>query len=99
MNSTLDSKIFGTLFGDAEISQVLTDESYVRTLLEVETALARAEARVGVIPQAAADLIANAADPNKIDLELLSKGTVRSGVPIIALVQETRKAVGGEAAS
>ena len=99
MTSALDSKIFGTLFGDTEISQVLTDESYVRALLEVETALARAEARLGVIPQAAANQIANAADPNKIDLESLSKGTVRSGFPIIALVQEIRKAVGGEAAS
>jgi 3-carboxy-cis,cis-muconate cycloisomerase len=99
MNSTLDSKIFGTLFGDAEISQVLTDESYVRALVEVETALARAEARVDVIPQAAANQIANAADPNKIDLESLARGTARSGFPIIALVQEIRKAVGGEAAS
>ena len=99
MTSTLDSKIFGTLFGDAEISQVLTDESYVRALVEVETALARAEARVGVIPQAAVNQIANAADPNKIDLEALARGTAHSGFPIIALVQEIRKAVGGEAAS
>ena len=45
MISTLDSKIFGTLFGDAEISQVLTDEAYVRALVEVEIALARAEAQ------------------------------------------------------
>src|SRR5262249_29183064 len=99
MTSTLDSKVFGTLFGDAEISQALTNEAYVQTLVEVETALARAEARVGVIPQAAANQIANAADPNKIDLEALAKGTARSGFPIIALVQEIRKAVGGEAAS
>src|SRR5262245_64845279 len=99
MTSTLDSKVFGTLFGDAEISQVLTDESYVRALVEVETALARAEARVDVIPQAAVNQIANAADPNKIDLEALARGTARSGFPIIALIQEIRKAVGGEAAS
>src|SRR5262249_34409889 len=99
MTSTLDSKVFGTLFADAEISQVLTDEAYVRTLVEVETALARAEARIGVIPQAAADQISNAADPNKIDLESLAKGTARSGIPIIELGQEIRKTVGGEAAS
>src|SRR5262245_26311092 len=99
MNSTLDSKIFGTLFGDAEISQALTDESYVRALVEVETALARAESLVGVIPRAAANQIGNAADANKIDLEALARGTARSGFPIIVLVQEIRKAVGGEAAS
>src|SRR5262244_4494545 len=90
MTSTLDSKVFGTLFGDAEISQALTDEAYVRALVEVETALARAEARVGVIPQAAANQIANAADANKIDLEALARGTARSGFPIIALVQDRK---------
>src|SRR5215510_10628754 len=99
MISTLDSKIFGPLFGDVEINRVLTDEAYVGALVEVETALARAEARVGVIHRAAADQISSAAHPNKIDLESLAKGTVRSGFPIIALVQEIRKAVGGEAAS
>src|SRR5262245_6062288 len=99
MTSALDSKIFGSLFGDFEINQVLTDEAYVRALVEVETALARAEGSVGVIPRAAADQISSAADPSKINLESLVKGTVRSGFPIIALVQEIRKAVGGEAAS
>src|SRR5262245_31167566 len=99
MTTTLDSRIFGSLFGDSEINELLTDEAYVRTLVEVETALARAEARIGVIPQAAADQISNAANPNKIDLESLAKGTARSGFPIIALIQEIRKTVGGEAAS
>jgi 3-carboxy-cis,cis-muconate cycloisomerase len=98
MPTALDSRIFGPLFGDSEISQVLTDEAYVRALIEVETALARAEARVGVIPQVAAEQISKAADPTKIDLASLSKGTLRSGFPIIALVQELRRLVGGQAA-
>ncbi|HSE90294.1 MAG TPA: 3-carboxy-cis,cis-muconate cycloisomerase [Candidatus Binatia bacterium] len=96
--TTLDSKIFAPLFGDSEINQLLTDEAYVRALVEVEAALARAEARVGVIPQIAAEQISKAADPSKIDLRSLSRGTLRSGFPIIALVQEIRKAVGGQSA-
>jgi 3-carboxy-cis,cis-muconate cycloisomerase len=99
MPSALDSKIFGPLFGDSEINQLLSDQAYVQALVEVETALARAEARVGAIPQAAAEQISRAADPNKVDIESLSKGTVRSGFPIIALVQELRRLVGGQAAS
>ncbi len=99
MPTALDSKIFGPLFGDSEINELLSDEAYVRALVEVETALARAEARVGVIPQAAAEQISKAADPNKIDLGSLGKETVRSGFPIIALVQELRRLVGGHAAS
>src|SRR5207253_2912560 len=93
----LDSTIFGPLFIDSEIAQFFTDDAYVRALVEVETALARAEGRVGVIPQSAAEEISRAIDVKKIDLQAVSKGTVRSGFPIIALVQELRKAVGAEA--
>jgi 3-carboxy-cis,cis-muconate cycloisomerase len=99
MPTALDSKIFGPLFGDSEINQLLSDQAYARALVEVETALARAEARVGVIPQAAAEQISKAADSNKIDIESLSKGALRSGFPIIALVQELQRLVGGQAAS
>jgi 3-carboxy-cis,cis-muconate cycloisomerase len=98
MTTTLDSKIFGPLFGDSEINELLTDETYVRALVEVQTALARAEARLGVIPLSAAEQICSQAQWNKIDIAALAKGTARSGVPIIALVQEIRKAVGTEAA-
>src|SRR4029077_15130664 len=98
MTTTLDSKILGPLFGDSEINELLTDEAYVRALVEVETALARAEARLGVIPSNAAERISSGAQWNKIDLAALAKGTARSGFPIIALVQELRKAVGTEAA-
>ena len=99
MTTALDSKIFGPLFGDSEINELLTDEAYVRALVEVEIALATAEARLGVIPSSAAEQISSGAQWNKIDIAALAKGTARSGVPIIALVQEIRKAVGGEAAS
>src|SRR6266545_4867074 len=95
--TTLDSAIFAPLFSDAEISALLTDEAFVRALVDVEKALARAEARVGVIETSAAELIARAC-ANKIDLAALTKGTASSGFPIIALVQELRKQVGAEAA-
>ena len=71
MTTTLDSKIFGPLFGDSEINELLTDEAYVRALVEVETALARAEARLGVIPSNAAERISSGAQWNKIDLAAL----------------------------
>jgi 3-carboxy-cis,cis-muconate cycloisomerase len=98
MTMALDSSIFGPLFTDSEVSQFFTDEAYVRALVAVEAALARAEGRVGVIPQAAAEEISRAIDAKKIDVQTLSNGTVRSGFPIIALVQELRKTVTAEAA-
>jgi 3-carboxy-cis,cis-muconate cycloisomerase len=95
--TTLDSAIFAPLFSDDEISQLLSDSAFVRRLAEVEIALARAEARVGVIPTDAAEQIANA-QAVQIDMIALQKGTLRSGFPIIALVQELRRRVGAAAA-
>ena len=96
MTTTLDSAIFAPLFTDAEISALLTDEAFVRTLVDVEKALARAEARVGVIAANCAEAIGKAST-DKIDVSALTKGTASSGFPIIALVQELRKQVGAEA--
>jgi 3-carboxy-cis,cis-muconate cycloisomerase len=94
----LDSTIFGPLFTDDEILELFTDEAYIRALVEVEAALARAQAKVGVIPAAAAEQISRvkAAD---IDITALTEGTIRSGFPIIALVQQIRRQAGAEAGS
>jgi 3-carboxy-cis,cis-muconate cycloisomerase len=98
MATPLDSAIFAPLFTDEEISRLFSDEAYVRVLIEVEIALAQAEARLGIMPAKAAEQIAKVA-ANKIDITALTKGTVRSGFPIIALVQELHKQVGADAAS
>jgi adenylosuccinate lyase len=58
--SALDSRIFRNLFGTQEIREIFTDEAYVRSLIEVEAALARAEAAVGVIPVDAGKAITEA---------------------------------------
>src|SRR5919106_5729171 len=92
MTTPLDSKIFGPLFGDAEINERLSDEAYVRALVEVETALARAEARLGIIPSSAGEQISQA-HAKTLDIGALTKGTMRSAFPIIALVQELREQV------
>jgi len=97
MATPLDSEIFGPLFTDEEISSQLSDGAYVRALVDVEAALARAEARVGVISAKAAAQISKVS-AHKVDFAALTQGTVRSGFPIISLVQELRKQVGPEAA-
>jgi 3-carboxy-cis,cis-muconate cycloisomerase len=93
----LDSAIFAPLFSDSEITALFTDDAYVRALVEVEAALARAQAKVGVIPSPAAERITKARS-DKIDIGALSKGVIRSGFPIIALVEQLRKQAGAEAA-
>jgi 3-carboxy-cis,cis-muconate cycloisomerase len=99
MTTALGSAIFAPLFGDDEVAKLLDDQAQVRALVEVETALARAEERLGVIPSSAAEQISKAVSPERIDIAALAKGTLRSGFPIIALVQEIRRLVGTEAAA
>ena len=97
MATPLDSSIFSPLFTDAEISSILTDENQVGALLKVEIALASAESRAGVIPVSAAQQISKL-QKNQIDIDALTKGTVRSGFPIIALVQQLQNQTSADAA-
>jgi len=48
--SVFDSRIFRNTFGTQAIRDVFSDEAYVKALIDVESALARAEAKTGVIP-------------------------------------------------
>jgi 3-carboxy-cis,cis-muconate cycloisomerase len=98
MTTALDSDIFAPLFSDEEIAKLLNDHAQVRALVEVEVALARAEGRLGVIHSSAAEQIFKAALPEKVDIAALAKGALRSGFPIMALVQEIRRLVGARAA-
>src|ERR1043165_731671 len=98
MTLALDSAIFGDLFSDPEVSQLFSDEAYLRALLAVEGALARTQGKLGIIPEAAAGEISAAAELNNIDIGALTIGTLRSGIPITALVEQLRKHVAPESA-
>lgn len=54
-------------YGREEMKSVLSKENKTRKLLEVEAALARAHAKVGNIPQEAADIITENADTGTVD--------------------------------
>ena len=48
--SALDSRVFKNLFGTQEMRDVFSDESYVKRMVDVEAALARAQSKTDVIP-------------------------------------------------
>ncbi|GAB4361074.1 MAG: 3-carboxy-cis,cis-muconate cycloisomerase [Kiloniellaceae bacterium] len=93
-----DSAFLGPLLSDAELAGLLDDRAQLRAMLAFEAALARAEGRVGVIPEAAAARIAAVAEGLEIDPASLAEGTARDGIPVPALVAALRKAVEGDAA-
>jgi 3-carboxy-cis,cis-muconate cycloisomerase len=93
----LSSAIFAPLFVDPAVAELLGDEAYFRRLLEVEVALARCQAKLGIIPEAAARGIEQAAARMPLDTAALAEGVARDGIPIVALVSLLRQAAGSEA--
>ena len=78
--------------------QVFSDEGRINAWLATEVALAKGEARVGVIPQQAADSIAEAARLDNLDLQTMKAEFDKVGFPIMPLVHQLAKACDPEAA-
>ena len=95
MGSTVfDSALFRDMFGTAEMRAVFADDALIANYIEAEVALARAQARLGVVPKAAADAIEAAAHSIKIDVEKLRHETEIVGYPILPLVHQLSEAAG-----
>jgi 3-carboxy-cis,cis-muconate cycloisomerase len=76
------------VFGDQEVIRLFSEESLVAAWLEVERALADAQAELGVIPSDAARVIAVAAVPDHVDLAALREQTLVVGYPILPLLDQ-----------
>ncbi len=93
-STVFNSAIFRDAFGSPAMREVFADAATVARYVEVEVALAAAEARVGVIPKAAAETIAKSADAKAIDLAALKAKTDVVGYPIVGLVSQLAKQCG-----
>ena len=95
MGSTVfDSGLFRDMFGTAEMREIFADTALVARYAEVEAALARAQAKLGVVPQDAAQTITQAAASLVIDMERMRRETEIVGYPILPLVHQLAEASG-----
>ncbi|WP_426437773.1 3-carboxy-cis,cis-muconate cycloisomerase [Bradyrhizobium genosp. P] len=92
--TVLDSVLFRDAFGTREMREVFSDVRLISRYAEVEVALARAEARCGVIPAQAAEEIAERTDVAALDFDLLRQETDMVGYPILPLVHQMVKQCG-----
>ncbi|CAN7605963.1 3-carboxy-cis,cis-muconate cycloisomerase [Bosea sp. LjRoot9] len=82
------SRHLADLFSTPAMRAVFSELRTLQAMLDVEVALARVQARAGLIPVEAAEAIANAADAAALDLDELAAGTLRAGLPIVNLVEQ-----------
>ena len=92
--TVLDSILFRDAFGTPAMREVFSDFSLISRYAEVEIALAKAEARCGVIPVEAAEEITKRTDVSALDFDLLRSETDIVGYPILPLVHQMAKQCG-----
>ena len=88
-----ESIMFKDLLGSDEMRAIFSDGSTISAYLEVERALAKVEADLGIIPKEAAVAIMEHAHLTNIDLERYEKRTQVVGAPILPVVEEIVAAV------
>ncbi len=96
--SAFDHPFLSGLLGDEEVSACFSVDADIRAMLAFEMALAKAEARHGIVPQEAARRIADVCGTFRSDIASLKSATAIDGVVVPDLVKQLRKSVGGEAA-
>lgn len=87
-STVLDSVLFRDAFGTQTMRDIFSDHALVQRYIEVEVALARAQARCGVIPVDAAEVIASKSQIEHIDFEHMRQETDIVGYPILPLVHQ-----------
>jgi 3-carboxy-cis,cis-muconate cycloisomerase len=89
--SALDSAIFRDIFSTEAMRRVFSDENRVQKYLDIEAALAKVQARLGIIPREAAEEIVKHCQAAEYDFALLKKQTERIGYPVLPVVQQLVK--------
>ncbi|HEX8828697.1 MAG TPA: adenylosuccinate lyase family protein, partial [Xanthobacteraceae bacterium] len=87
-SSLIDSAVFRDIFSTAAMRQVFSDENRVQKYLDFEAGLARAQARLGIIPKEAAEEICRHCNVAEIDFGKLKTQTERIGYPVLPVVQQ-----------
>lgn len=93
----IDSELFRDQFGTEEMRQVFSDASIIQKWLDVEAALAEAQAELGIIPVSAAEEIRRQSKVEKMDFAVIREGMKASSHPLITVIKSLEKLCDEEA--
>ncbi len=96
--SAFEHPFLSGLVGDDEVAAHLSAEADIAAMLTFEAALARAEAKAGIIPAKAAERIADIRSSFRPEMEALRTSVSTDSVVVPELVEQLRRAVGGDEA-
>jgi 3-carboxy-cis,cis-muconate cycloisomerase len=84
----VSSGIFRDIFSTEAMRRIFADENRVQKYLDIEAALARAQARLGIIPQEACDEICRHCHVREFDFAKMKAQYERIGYPVLPVVQQ-----------
>ncbi|MEK1904666.1 MAG: 3-carboxy-cis,cis-muconate cycloisomerase, partial [Pseudomonas sp.] len=93
MSDTASNQLFDRYFTQPAMRAIFCDRGRVQGMLDFEAALARAEARVGVIPQSAVAPIALACQAELYDFAALAVAIGSAGNSAIPLIKALGKQI------
>lgn len=86
--TAIDSMIFRDIFSTEPMRRVFSDENRIQKYLDIEAALARVQARLGIIPQEACDEVVRHCSVDEFDIDRLKAQTEKIGYPVLPVVQQ-----------
>lgn len=82
-----DSRQYAHLWGTPEMGELFEERARLQAWLDILVALARAQARVGLIPEDAAEQIASHARSEDLDLDEVAEQTQLTGHSMLGLIR------------
>ncbi len=93
MTSPVHGGLFSGMFARGGAAPEVSDAAWLAAMLDVEAALAAAQAAAGLAPQEAAAAVREACRPEHFDLAELGRAAAPTGNPVIPLVAALRERV------
>jgi adenylosuccinate lyase len=82
-----DSALYGHLWGTDELRAIFDEEARIQSWLDILAALAKAQAEMNMIPEAAGPAIAGCARVELLDMELVRRETLSTGHSTLGLIR------------
>lgn len=88
-----DSGLLSPVRAGTPAEAAVCDVAWLQAMLDAEAALARAQSRLGVVPESAARVITEAARAERLDLRALALASRETANPVVGLVQALTRVV------
>ena len=82
-----DSAQYAHLWGTPEMAQLFDERARLQSWLDILTALASAQARLGIVPVEAAEQIAEHAQAERLDLAFVAEQTRLTSHSMLGLIR------------